>query len=47
VPPATAIEAYLLFGEDLALVSILGVIVTAAGVALALRKPRPAQPDRS
>ena len=47
VPPATAIEAYLLFGEDLALVSILGVIVTAAGVALALRKPRTQRADRS
>ncbi|MBA3277755.1 MAG: DMT family transporter [Geodermatophilaceae bacterium] len=45
VPPATAIEAYLLFGEDLALVSIIGVVVTAAGVALALRKPRADQPD--
>lgn len=43
VPPATAIEAHLLFGEDLALVSILGVGVTALGVALALRKPRPDQ----
>ncbi|MGI8722354.1 MAG: DMT family transporter [Geodermatophilaceae bacterium] len=44
VPPATAIEAYLFFGEDLAPVSILGVVVTTAGVALALRKPGPAQP---
>ncbi|MGI8626907.1 MAG: DMT family transporter [Geodermatophilaceae bacterium] len=40
VPPATAIEAYLLFGEELAPVSIAGVGVTALGVALALRKPR-------
>ncbi|MDQ4039530.1 MAG: DMT family transporter [Actinomycetota bacterium] len=40
VPPATAIEAYLLFGEELAPVSIVGVGVTALGVALALRKPR-------
>jgi len=40
VPPATAIEAYLLFGEELAPVSIVGVVVTALGVALALRKPR-------
>lgn len=39
VPPATAIEAYLFFGEELALVSIIGVAVTALGVALALRKP--------
>lgn len=40
VPPATAIEAFILFDEDLAPVSILGVIVTALGVALALRTPR-------
>jgi len=40
VPPATAIEAYLLFDEELAPVSILGVVVTALGVALALHKPR-------
>ncbi|MEJ7771182.1 MAG: DMT family transporter [Geodermatophilaceae bacterium] len=40
VPPATAIEAYLLFGEELAPISIVGVVVTALGVALALRKPR-------
>lgn len=39
VPPATAIEAYLFFGEELALVSIVGVAVTALGVALALRRP--------
>lgn len=38
VPPATAIEAYLLFGEELAPISIFGVVVTALGVALALRK---------
>jgi len=40
VPPATAIEAYLLFGEELDPVSVVGVIVTAIGVALALRRPR-------
>ena len=45
VPPATAIEAYLLFGEDLAPISIIGVVVTAIGVALALRKPRPDPAD--
>ena len=38
VPPATAIEAYLLFGEELSPVSIVGVAVTALGVALALRQ---------
>ena len=42
VPPATAFEAYLLFGEQLPPLSIGGVAVTAAGVALVLRRPRPA-----
>jgi drug/metabolite transporter (DMT)-like permease len=40
VPPAVAVEAYLLFGEDLPPVSLLGVAVTAAGVALVLRPRR-------
>ena len=39
VPPATAIEAYLLFGEKLALLSLVGVAVTTVGVALVLRPP--------
>jgi drug/metabolite transporter (DMT)-like permease len=39
VPPATAVEAYLLFGEQLPLLSLAGVVVTAAGVALVLRPP--------
>lgn len=49
VPPATALEAYLLFGEDLAALSVLGIGVAATGVALALRparrrsRPLPAQ----
>ncbi len=43
VPPATAIEAYLFFGEELAPVSIVGVGVTALGVALALRTPAAAR----
>lgn len=37
VPPATALEAYLLFGEDLALLSLAGILLAAVGVALALR----------
>lgn len=41
VPPATAFEAYLLFGEKLPPLSIAGVAFTAAGVALVLRRPRP------
>lgn len=39
VPPATTIEAYLLFGEDLPLLSLLGIGVTAVAVALVLRPP--------
>ena len=40
VPPATAVEAYLLFGEKLAAVGWLGIGVTALGVALVVRPPR-------
>jgi len=40
VPPATAIEAYLLFGERLAAVGWVGIAVTALGVALVVRPPR-------
>jgi drug/metabolite transporter (DMT)-like permease len=40
VPPATAVEAYLLFGETLAPVSVLGIVVAAVGVALVVRTPR-------
>ena len=46
VPPATACQAYLLFGEKLPLLSIGGIAVTATGVALVLRRrtlPRLAQ----
>jgi drug/metabolite transporter (DMT)-like permease len=39
VPPATAIEAYLLFGEELPLLSLAGVVVATVGVALVLRPP--------
>lgn len=38
VPPAVAIEAYFLFGESLGPVQMLGIIVTAIGVALAVRR---------
>lgn len=37
VPPATALEAWLLFDEELAPLSVVGVGVTAVGVALAVR----------
>lgn len=40
VPPATALEAYLLFGERLAAVSLVGIAATAVGVALVVRAPR-------
>jgi drug/metabolite transporter (DMT)-like permease len=41
VPPVTAVEAWLLFDERLTRLSVTGVAVTAAGVALAVRGPRP------
>lgn len=41
VPPAVAVEAFLLFGERLATVSLLGVVVAAGGVALVVRPVRP------
>ena len=41
VPPATAVEAYLLFDERLAALSVLGIAVTAVGVALVVRRPAP------
>lgn len=39
VPPATAIESFLVFGERLPPLSLLGIVVTAVGVALVLRPP--------
>ena len=39
VPPATAVEAYLLFDERLAALSLVGIVVTCVGVAMAVRKP--------
>ena len=41
VPPATAVEAYLLFDERLATLSVLGIAVAALGVALVVRTPSP------
>jgi drug/metabolite transporter (DMT)-like permease len=40
VPPATAVEAYFLFGERLSALSLLGIAVTAVGVALVVVPPR-------
>jgi drug/metabolite transporter (DMT)-like permease len=46
VPPATALEAWLLFDEHLAALSAVGVGVTALGVALAVRaQSRPLSPE--
>jgi len=42
VPPATALEALLLFDERLAAISVLGIVVAAVGVALVVRRPAPA-----
>lgn len=41
VPPAAALEAYLLFDERLSALSLLGVAVTVTGVFLVLRAARP------
>jgi len=38
VPPATALEAYFLFGEQLGLVALLGMGLAAVGVALVVRR---------
>src|SRR3712207_4756925 len=40
VPPATALEAYLLFGEEVGLLSLIGIGITALGVALVVVPPR-------
>jgi drug/metabolite transporter (DMT)-like permease len=34
VPPATALQAYFLFGEQLGFLALLGLVVASAGVAL-------------
>ena len=39
VPPATALEAYLLFGERLGPPALVGMVVAASGVALVVRQP--------
>ena len=40
VPPVTAVQTYLVFGERLAAVSVVGVVVTAVGVGLVVRGGR-------
>lgn len=39
VPPATALEAYLLLGERLSALDLAGIVVAVCGVALVLRRP--------
>jgi drug/metabolite transporter (DMT)-like permease len=38
VPPLTALEAFVLFGEHLNVLQLVGMAVTAAGVWLATRR---------
>ena len=38
VPPSTAVIAYFFFGETFGLLALAGVAVTAAGVAMVVRK---------
>lgn len=40
VPPCTAVIAWVLFGEPISLVSILGIATTAIGVSLVVRAPK-------
>ncbi len=47
VPPATAVEAYLLFGERLGALALIGIGVTAVGVALVVVPPRSDQAGSS
>lgn len=42
VPPTTAVLAYLLFGEPINSLTVVGTAVTAVGVALVVRQPRAA-----
>ena len=42
VPPSTALMAWVLFGEPITVVIVAGVALTAAGVSLVVRQPKPA-----
>lgn len=46
VPPVTALIAWVLFGESITLVTVVGTLLTAFGVALVVRQPRLALPVR-
>jgi drug/metabolite transporter (DMT)-like permease len=37
VPPATALEAYLLFGESVSIIGVFGIGITAFGVWLVIK----------
>jgi drug/metabolite transporter (DMT)-like permease len=40
VPPTTAVMAWFLFDEPITLVTLAGIVVTAAGVSLVVRPPK-------
>jgi len=40
VPPTTAVMAWILFNESITLVTLAGILVTAAGVGLVVRPPK-------
>ena len=40
VPPTTAVMAWILFNEPITLVTLAGIVVTAAGVSLVVRPPK-------
>ena len=46
VPPATAVIAYLMFDERLGVLALVGMAVTATGVALVNHRPQAARPNR-
>jgi drug/metabolite transporter (DMT)-like permease len=45
VPPAVAVEAFLLFGERVSALSLVGIVVTTLGVALVVVPPRKRGPS--
>ena len=44
VPPTTAAIAWLLFDEQITLLTLLGTAITAVGVSLVVRSPAPVSP---
>ena len=45
VPPVTAIEAWILFGEHLGLMALTGIALAVAGVALSVKQPLMSRPS--